>query len=747
MPEKRELGSMGEEADAKRQRLALELAGETPNEVRVPQQFVGWLKGSHGRQIVEIETRTGAHISIDQSTKELGYSRAVITGSDEAVASAAGAIHEELMRVMDRDSFSPGNVASIQATEGEVVAETQIPQKYVGWLKGAGGSQIRDLEAKSGARVRIDQSTRDSGYSVAQITGHHEAVLSCKAYIEAEVARVQERNRIVTEHSINPAMAPGVSAEVQIPQQYVGWIKGSGGAQIRDIESRSGSHITIDQSTQELGYSLAKLYGAPESVAAGRQMIHNELNRVMDRDGPTSFGQPLGGVASAQPLQSALSSLANVNVGCGGGGGTTEALSAVAQLLTQLVGAASNNNAGCGGGLGMGGLGAGLGGNVGGGLGGGFGGGVSSSAILPVAQRQAAHVYEPGDDGRYDSVRLPIQCVGWLKGKQGGMIRDIEGRSGAQVNIDQTTKEAGYSMARVSAPSLAQKKIAHGLVVAEVMKVLDQSGEPHDNSVGVVAEFRLDAQYVGWVKGPRGKVVQDIQVKTGTRIDVDQRNRDSGIAIVKVYGTAEGTQHARKLIANELSKISPEVATVFETEAGNTFNDQFNSLSGLDFGSGLGSQQLQASLQGGASSNVTNRPPLANPASRILRDTSTGLGGAPADANALLQAQFAQLASAQQQQASLNGLMQQDHLGASSCFGSMGAEQLFGQTSHQQSSILDQFVQQANQQQFGMQMQDPTNQLISALAGPQANQNNGAAAQLLNALTQLASAVTPQGRM
>merc|ERR1719464_1058401 len=93
------------------------------------------------------------------------------------------------------------------------------------------------------------------------------------------------------------------------------------------------------------------------------------------------------------------------------------------------------------------------------------------------------------------------------------------------------------------------------------MKVMDQSREiPEPSFPGMKAEFRIDVQYVGWVKGPRGKVVQDIQVKSGTRIDVDQSTPDLGYATVKVFGTLSGTQQARALIAAELSKISPEAA-------------------------------------------------------------------------------------------------------------------------------------------------------------------------------------------
>jgi len=71
----------------------------------------------------------------------------------------------------------------------------------------------------------------------------------------------------------------------------------------------------------------------------------------------------------------------------------------------------------------------------------------------------------------------------------------------------------------------------------------------------------VDTKYVGWVKGPKGKVVQDIQVKSATRIDVDQNTRDMDFASVKVFGTQEGVRLARALIATELAKITPELAS------------------------------------------------------------------------------------------------------------------------------------------------------------------------------------------
>jgi len=146
------------------------------------------------------------------------------------------------------------------------------------------------------------------------------------------------------------------------------------------------------------------------------------------------------------------------------------------------------------------------------------------------------------------------------------MIRDIEGRSGCQVDIDQTQKELGYNTAHMRG-RLVQKKTAHGLVIAEIMKALDQSGHASDPSLpGIRIELRVDTQYVGWIKGPRGKVVQDIQVKSATRIDVDQNTRDTGLATVKVFGTQEGVRLARALLATELAKITPEFAATLVTD-------------------------------------------------------------------------------------------------------------------------------------------------------------------------------------
>eukprot|EP00415_Alexandrium_ostenfeldii_P001901 UN1901 len=100
-------------------------------------------------------------------------------------------------------------------------------------------------------------------------------------------------------------------------------------------------------------------------------------------------------------------------------------------------------------------------------------------------------------------------------------------------------------------------------------------------------EFQIDSQYVGWLTGARGEVVQDLQLRSGTRIDVDQTDPHLGYATVKVYGSGEGVQQAKSLIAAELSKAGPRKASMVEVDSSGSPVGL-----GLGLGAGVGSSAL-----------------------------------------------------------------------------------------------------------------------------------------------------------
>merc|ERR1719401_2736966 len=115
------------------------------------------------------------------------------------------------------------------------------------------------------------------------------------------------------------------------------------------------------------------------------------------------------------------------------------------------------------------------------------------------------------------------------------MVKDIQEKSGARIEIDQTTKDQGHCTVHIQGTE-DQKQFAYGFVVAEVIKVADQPGSNMDyTQLGAKVEIQIDPKFVGWIKGPKGKVVMDITNRSSTRVDVDQSESSSGVAMLKIF--------------------------------------------------------------------------------------------------------------------------------------------------------------------------------------------------------------------
>jgi len=580
-------------------------------EFRIDSQYVGWLKGPKGKVIQDLQMKSGTRIEVDQTQSQLGYATVKIFGTPEGTAQARALVAHELSKIgpdaaaqiaittsgdatgssSHASSLDPGGTVPDLSLEDAVC----IPNAYVGWLKGRQGGMVRDIEQRSGAQIDIDQSMKELGYSVARLHGSTEQKATARGLVIGEIAKVMDQSGEVLDASF-----PGTKEEFTVDSQYVGWLKGPKGKVIQELQVRSATRIEVDQTNPQLGYATVKIFGTLDGIQQAKTLIAAELSKVSPEAAAQIAGGAVPAPAPAAPPPQA-SPLAPLNASS-----QDSNAAALRAALLAMVGGASNAQS-----QGLGDLVSLLGGAAAAAA-----AGAPPPALAPVPRVLEPRVLEPPrpqpavqflDPSEVESVRIPNSCVGWLKGRAGAMIREIESRSGAQIDIDQSTKELGYgySMAHVRGGA-AQRRTACGLVIAEIAKVMDQSGEQMDDSFGACkVEIQIDSQYVGWLKGPRGKVVQDLQVKSGTRIDVDQSNPHLGTATVKVFGDLRGTQEARQLIAQELSKVNPEVAA---------------QISGDAFG---GFQQFQAPIPTPVPSPhpvpVAALPPLANPQSMIMQ--------------------------------------------------------------------------------------------------------------------------------
>merc|ERR1712060_388694 len=74
-------------------------------------------------------------------------------------------------------------------TAGDGEGDMQVEQKWVGWLLGKSGIVLKEIELQSGARITIDQSTKDLGFSTVHISGDWQQSSSARQLIQDKVAQ------------------------------------------------------------------------------------------------------------------------------------------------------------------------------------------------------------------------------------------------------------------------------------------------------------------------------------------------------------------------------------------------------------------------------------------------------------------------------------------------------------------------------------------------------------------------------
>ncbi|CAK0809311.1 unnamed protein product [Prorocentrum cordatum] len=563
--------------------------------VVVPTMAVGWLKGRQGAMIQEIQNRSGAVVDVDQSTRETGQCTVHLHGEVEGKKKAYCMIVAEIMKVATQPN------SGVDCSNLGTAIQIKIDASYVGWVKGPKGKVVQDVTNRSNTRVDIDQQNVEPGTAMINVFGTREGVAHAKDLLAFEISKVSpdtaaEINSasvaqlsagllppgselLATGGAPPPTEAPSLRllpheqdvpsqfSSIVIPASYVGWLKGRQGAMVRDIEGKSGAVVDIDQTTKELGHCTVNIMGGEEQKRTAYGLVVGEVMKVADQSGAIgevgSLGVkeeiqieaslvgwvkgPKGKVVQDRDISRRSSTRIDVDQPASDPNhafvkvyGTRENVSHAKELIAFEISKVSPETASA--------------------ITGGNYDNVTPHHAMPPSAPSSSSSGRGCQDAASAALVIPASYVGWLKGRQGAMIRDIEARSGAAVDIDQTTKDQGHCTVMIHGNEQS-KKIAHGLVVAEVMKVAEQSGDSDAvASYGTRLDIRIDSKFVGWVKGPRGKVVQDITARSATRVDVDQGHHDPGHATVKIYGTIEGVHAAKELIAHEISKVSPEAA-------------------------------------------------------------------------------------------------------------------------------------------------------------------------------------------
>merc|ERR1711965_238624 len=147
----------------------------------------------------------------------------------------------------------------------------------------------------------------------------------------------------------------------------------------------------------------------------------------------------------------------------------------------------------------------------------------------------------PGD--ARETVRCPQALVGRLIGKGGDTIKDLQRRSGARIQIDQNYPEGQPRLVTVEG---AAQCVRAGVEL--VRSLIGTSPAVGNGAPGRLATFECPKGLVGRVIGKGGETINELQRRSGARIQIEQRVAEGEPCVVEVQGDDRAVEEARRLV-------------------------------------------------------------------------------------------------------------------------------------------------------------------------------------------------------
>eukprot|EP00871_Galdieria_phlegrea_P005193 jgi/Galph1/5675/GphlegSOOS_G4384.1 len=202
-----------------------------------------------------------------------------------SLASEEVSFQEPSEEQVETESEAIKEVASNEPRENiETVEETwidtiQVPKEAVGFIIGKGGETIKDLSLKSGAHIEVERRDADatSDFRLFWLRGNEQSIQYAKQLIMEKVAGVL----VGYNQNISSVSSTGsVQAELWIPVDRVGVIIGVGGQTIKSLEEQSQATIVVhNDKVNAVGEKLVTVVGKSSQVHFAQQLIQEIIQK------------------------------------------------------------------------------------------------------------------------------------------------------------------------------------------------------------------------------------------------------------------------------------------------------------------------------------------------------------------------------------------------------------------------------------------------------------------------------------
>lgn len=176
----------------------------------VPTSCVGLVIGRNGDTIRNLQDRSGADIKVtpDQHVRPGQPNRPIqLTGTEQAIAMAQRLISDIVMDASRRSPHPSPTVGTHINGELVILAVVHVPNEKVGLIIGRNGVAIRDLQARSGAKIQVTKDgncVQPDGTRPVMVTGTRSQVEEARKLIAAKInAQYLPCNEIVNGSGIS----------------------------------------------------------------------------------------------------------------------------------------------------------------------------------------------------------------------------------------------------------------------------------------------------------------------------------------------------------------------------------------------------------------------------------------------------------------------------------------------------------------------------------------------------------------
>jgi len=242
----------------------------------IPESLCGMLIGKGGSTLKNIKDQTGAFIRL-ANAQELG------PGSSERVVYITGTTDQTEQAVEAIKKKVGGRPPGIEGDGGSESQDVMVPTKSVGYILGAGGREMKQLCEASKARVRIASAVELATGSVdhkVTVSGSKEAIKTARSMLKDKVDEWRATQGD-DEFGIEDLEDRYTLVKMTIPLVALGHLIGKGGANVREILSKSGASVKVIQDSPPTSLNRLDrpvvITGSIGNIITAQEMILEKL--------------------------------------------------------------------------------------------------------------------------------------------------------------------------------------------------------------------------------------------------------------------------------------------------------------------------------------------------------------------------------------------------------------------------------------------------------------------------------------